>query len=70
MWCVVEREVNKHPHSTLTSPHAKISDIMTVIDREVVILAYKYCSSGLGLRLLWRPEGISSNKFVRPINLS
>jgi hypothetical protein len=41
MWCVVEREVNKHPHSTLTSPHAKISGIMTVIDGEVVILACK-----------------------------
>jgi hypothetical protein len=40
MWCVVEREVNKHLHSTLTSPHAKIS-VMTVIDREVVILACK-----------------------------
>jgi hypothetical protein len=39
MWCEVEREVNKHPHSTLTSPHAKTSVIMTVIDRDVVILA-------------------------------
>jgi hypothetical protein len=41
MWCVVEREVNKHPQSTLTSLNAKILGTMTDIDREVVILACK-----------------------------
>jgi hypothetical protein len=41
MWCVVEREVNKHPQSTLTSLNAKISGLMTDIDREVVILPSK-----------------------------
>jgi hypothetical protein len=45
MWCVVEREVNKHLQSSLTSPQAKISGIMTVIDREVIILiCKKFCS--------------------------
>ncbi len=34
----VEREVSKHPHNTLTSLRAKISEIMTEIDREAVIL--------------------------------
>jgi hypothetical protein len=38
MWSEVEREVSKHPHNTLTSLRAKISEIMTKIDREVVIL--------------------------------
>jgi len=41
MWCAVEREVDKHLQSTLTSPHAKISGIMAVIDREVIILTCK-----------------------------
>jgi hypothetical protein len=41
MWCVVEREVDKHLQSTLTSPRAKISGIMAVIDREVIILTCK-----------------------------
>jgi hypothetical protein len=38
MWSEVEREVSKHPYNTLTSLRAKISEIMTEIDREVVIL--------------------------------
>jgi hypothetical protein len=38
MWSEVEREVSKHPHNTLTSLRAKISEIMTEIDREAVIL--------------------------------
>jgi hypothetical protein len=38
MWSEVEREVSKHPHNTLTSLRAKISEIMTEIDRGVVIL--------------------------------
>jgi hypothetical protein len=41
MWRVVEREVNKHLQSTLTSPHAKILGIMAVIDKEVIILTCK-----------------------------
>jgi hypothetical protein len=38
MWCVVDREVNKHSHNTLASLKAKISDVVTNIDREIVIL--------------------------------
>ncbi len=38
MWSEVEREVSKHPHNTLTSLRAKISEVMTEIDRKVVIL--------------------------------
>jgi hypothetical protein len=38
MWSEVEREVSKHPHNTLTSLRAKISEIMTEIDREAAIL--------------------------------
>jgi hypothetical protein len=41
MWRVFEKEVNQHFQSTLTSLHGKISGIMTVIDREIVILTYK-----------------------------
>jgi hypothetical protein len=37
MWSEVEREINKQPHSTLTSLRAKISEVMTAKDREVVI---------------------------------
>jgi len=38
MWCEFEREVNKQPHNTQASLKAKISEVMTNIDREVVIL--------------------------------
>ena len=38
MWSEFEREVNKQPHNTLNSLKAKISEVMTNIDREVVIL--------------------------------
>jgi hypothetical protein len=38
MWCVVDREVNKHPQNILASLKAKISDVMTKIDGEIVIL--------------------------------
>ncbi len=41
MWSEVEREVNKQPHNTLTSHRAKVSEIMTEVDREVVIHPYK-----------------------------
>ena len=37
----VDREVNKQPHSILTSLRAKISEIMTEMDRDVVIHNYK-----------------------------
>jgi hypothetical protein len=33
MWSVVEREVNKCPHITLASLKAKISDVMTDLDK-------------------------------------
>ncbi len=38
MWSEVEREVSEHPHNTLTSIRAKISEIINEIDREIVIL--------------------------------
>ncbi len=38
MWSEVEREVNKHTHNKLASLKAKISEVMTNIDREVVII--------------------------------
>jgi hypothetical protein len=41
MRSVDEREVNKQPHNTLASLKAEITDVMTDIDREVVILACK-----------------------------
>jgi hypothetical protein len=41
MWSEVEREVNKQPHNTLTSLRATNSEMMTVMDREVVINPYK-----------------------------
>jgi hypothetical protein len=37
-WSEVEREVNKQPHNKLASLKAKISEVMTNIDKEVVIL--------------------------------
>jgi hypothetical protein len=38
MWSEVGREVNKQPHNTLASLKAKVSEVMTNIDREIVIL--------------------------------
>jgi hypothetical protein len=38
MWSEFEREVNKQPHNTLASLKAKISEVMTNMDREIVIL--------------------------------
>jgi hypothetical protein len=38
MWCEFEREVNKQPHNTQASLKAKISELMTNNDREIVIL--------------------------------
>ncbi len=41
MWSVFEREINKQPHNTLASLRAKILEIMTDMDREIVICSYK-----------------------------
>jgi hypothetical protein len=41
MWCVFEREVTKCPHITLASLKAMTSDVMTDLDREVIIHACK-----------------------------
>jgi hypothetical protein len=41
MWCVVDREVTKCPHITLASLKAMTSDLMTNLDREVIIHACK-----------------------------
>ena len=38
MWSEVEREVKKQPHNTLASLKAKTSEVMTNIDRAIVIL--------------------------------
>ncbi len=38
MWCEFEREVNNQPHNTQACLKAKISEVMTNIDREIVIL--------------------------------
>ncbi len=41
MWSEVEKKVNKELLSTLTSLRAKISELWTEMDREVVIHPYK-----------------------------
>jgi hypothetical protein len=41
MWCIVEREVTKCPHITLASLKVMTSDLMTDLDREVIIHACK-----------------------------
>jgi hypothetical protein len=41
MWCVVEREVTKFPDITPASLKVMTSDLMTVLDREVIIHACK-----------------------------
>jgi hypothetical protein len=41
MWCEVEREVNRCHHITLASPKVMTSDVMTYLDREVIIHACK-----------------------------
>jgi hypothetical protein len=58
MWSVVEREVNKYPHTVgnILASLKAILDVMANIDREIVILPVR--GSGLMLRLLWRPVGI------------
>jgi hypothetical protein len=38
MWSKFEREVNKQPHNTQASLKAKISEVMTIIEREIFIL--------------------------------
>ena len=41
LWCVVEREVIKCSHITLSSLKVMTSDLMTDLDREVIIHAGK-----------------------------
>ncbi len=41
MWRIFEREVNKCPHITLSSLKVMTSDLMTDLDREVIIHAGK-----------------------------
>ncbi len=38
MWSKFDREVKKQPNNTMASLKAKISEVMTNIDREIVIL--------------------------------
>jgi hypothetical protein len=45
MWCVFEREANKCPHINLASLKVMTSDVMTDLNREVIIHASKkFCS--------------------------
>jgi hypothetical protein len=41
MWSKFETEVSKHPHNTLDSLRAKISEVIADMDREVVICPCK-----------------------------
>jgi hypothetical protein len=41
MWCIVEREVNRCPHVTLATLKVMTSDVMTDLDKEVIINACK-----------------------------
>jgi hypothetical protein len=41
MWCEFETEVSNHPHNTLDTLRAKISEVMADMDREVVICPCK-----------------------------
>jgi hypothetical protein len=41
MWSEVGKEVNKCPHITLASLKVMTSDVMTFLDREVIIHACK-----------------------------
>ena len=41
MWSEVAREVSKHPHNSLASLRAQISEVMADMDREVIIPPYK-----------------------------
>jgi hypothetical protein len=41
MWCIEDREVNKCPHITLASLKVMTSDVVTDLDREVIIYACK-----------------------------
>jgi hypothetical protein len=41
MCCIFKREVNKCPHITLASLKAMTSDVMTDLEREVIIHACK-----------------------------
>jgi hypothetical protein len=70
MWCEVQREVNKQPKNTLASLKAMIPDVMANLDREVVIHVRYARSSGLGLRLIWRPLWFLSNKCVIYMNIN
>jgi len=38
MWSEVRREVNKQPQNTLASLKVKVAEVMTNIEREIVIL--------------------------------
>jgi hypothetical protein len=41
MWSEFEKEVNKCPHITLASLKVMTSDVMTNLDREVIIHVYR-----------------------------
>jgi hypothetical protein len=62
MWCVIEREVNKCPHITLASFKAMTSNVMTDLDREVIIHACKKFRSRI--EAVMEATGVSLNKCV------
>jgi hypothetical protein len=61
MWSEVEREVNECTQITMASLKVMTSDVMTDLDKEVIIHA---CKKFWSLRLLLRPLGFSLNKYV------
>jgi hypothetical protein len=62
MWCVVEREVNKCPHITLAFFKVMTSDVLTDLDREVIIHACKKFRSWI--EAVMEATGFSLNKLV------
>jgi hypothetical protein len=62
MWCVVEREVTKRPHFILASLKVMTSDLMSELDREVIIHACKKFWSWI--EAVMEATGVFINKCV------
>jgi hypothetical protein len=59
MWSEVAREVSKHPHNTLASLRAQISELMAYIDREAFIHPCKKFWSRIGAVM------VASGNFIK-----
>jgi hypothetical protein len=68
MWSEVEREVNKQPHNNLASLKAMILDVMSNLDREVVIHVCKKFKYWIKPDM--KATGLSSNKCVIYMNIN